>query len=111
MAQLVSAPTSPSAGLHPRLRTAFTFLGYCETVTAGRTRRDGIGRDLIAGEVAARNTALELIRNFMSGEVELTAGPAPRGGPLNDAAVQELLRVVPEPPADRVDPGDEPPSN
>lgn len=111
MAQLVPAPMNPSAGLHPRLRTAFSFLGYCESVTAGRTRRDGVGRELIAGEVAARNAALELLRNFMNGEVELTAGMTTRSGPLNEANVQELLRVAPEPPGEGGDQGEPPPSN
>ena len=70
---------SPSAGLHPRLRTAFSLLGYCESITSGRTRRDGIGRELIAGEVAARNAALELLRHYMTGEV--LVDPPPFGAP------------------------------
>ena len=111
MAQLVPAPMNPSAGLHPRLRTAFSVLGYCESVTGGRSRRDGVGRELIAGEVAARNAALELLRNFMSGEVELTAESTNRSGPLNEAAVQQLLRVASEPPAAPGDPGGPPASN
>jgi len=111
MAQIVPAPMNPSAGMHPRLRTAFSFLGYCESVTAGRVRRDGVGRELIAGEVAARNAALELLRNFMSGEVELAADSTSRSGLLNEAMVQQLLRVVPEPPAAPGDPGGPPASN
>lgn len=60
----LNQPTPPP--IHPRLRTAFSVLGYCESVSTGRTHRGGVGRDLIAGEVAARNAALELLRHYMT---------------------------------------------
>lgn len=66
---------NPTAGLHPRLRTAFSVLGYCKSVSTGRSHRGGVGRDLIAGEVAARNSALELLRHYMTGEVIIDSAP------------------------------------
>ncbi len=75
----LTPPSQPP--VHPRLRTAFNVLGYCESVAIGRRRRGGEpgGRDLIAGEIAARNAALELIRHYLSGEIELepALSPAP----------------------------------
>jgi hypothetical protein len=79
---------SPSAGLHPRLRTAFSFLAYCESITSGRGSRGLGARDLIAGEVAARNAALELLRNYMTGEmvVDDAASEPVEGDPDSPAA-------------------------
>jgi len=80
MHPLQLAPNAPPAPpVHPRLRTAFNVLGYCEAVATGRRARGGEpnGRDLIAGEIAARNAALELIRHYLSGEIELDPAAAP----------------------------------
>jgi len=52
------------------------MLGYCESVAVNRAKRSVAhsGDQLIAGEVAARNAALELIRHYITGEVELEPG-------------------------------------
>lgn len=73
MSQFMTGPANPISTLHPRLRTAFSVLGYCEGISSGRSRRDGTARELIAGEIAARNAALELLRHYMSGEVLIDA--------------------------------------